>query len=146
MTTAWAHLPNAALIDAVLADVMVRPGVWDAVWREIKGPTISEAWDAAWGAAQDAVLAAARSAVRDAAWDAAQDTTWNAVKNTKATGGTILWGAARDVLFVLTAWDDCAHLLDLPSDTLRTMADLCDAPACHQAVLLLPYVLVKEST
>jgi hypothetical protein len=45
----------------------------------------------------------------------------------------------------LVAWDDCAPLLDLPSTTLRTMADLCDAPACHQAVLLLPYVLVKES-
>jgi hypothetical protein len=54
--------------------------------------------------------------------------------------------AAQDAILALIAWDDCAHLLDLPSTTLRTMADLCDAPACHQAVLLLPYVLVKEST
>ena len=102
--TAWAHLPNAALIDAVIADAKVRPVVWDA------------AQDAAWNAAWDVVCGAAWGAALGAAWDA---------------------------IYTLIAWDDCAHLLDLPSDTLRTMADLCDAPVCHQAVLLLPYVLVK---
>ena len=86
MATAWARLPNAKLIDAVLADVAARPK--------------------AWGVARD---------------------------------------AARDVIYALAAWDDCTYMLDLPSTTLRTMADICDAPACHQAVLLLPYVLVKES-
>ena len=31
--TAWAHLPNAKHIDAVLADARKRPGAWDAAWR-----------------------------------------------------------------------------------------------------------------
>ena len=52
--TAWAHLPNAKHIAAVLADARKRPGAWDA------------ARDAAWDAARDA----ARSAVQDAAWGA----------------------------------------------------------------------------
>ena len=43
--TAWAHLPNAQHIDAVLADARKRPGAWDAAWR------------AAWDAARDAVAA-----------------------------------------------------------------------------------------
>ena len=38
MATAWAHLPNAAHIDGIIADVKARPKVWDA------------AWGAAWGA------------------------------------------------------------------------------------------------
>ena len=30
--TAWAHLPNAALIDEVLASVRADPEEWDAAW------------------------------------------------------------------------------------------------------------------
>ena len=78
MTTAWAHLPNAAVIDAVIADAKARPDKWSAA-------------------------------------------------NTKV-------------------WDDCAYMLDLPSTTLRTMIDLCDAPACYQAAMLLVGALAKEVT
>ena len=56
--TAWAHLPNAKHIDAVLADARKRPGAWDAAQRA--------AWGAAWRAARDA----AQRAAWDAAWDA----------------------------------------------------------------------------
>ena len=40
--TAWAHLPNAKHIDAVLADARKRPGAWNAAG--------GAAGDAAWGA------------------------------------------------------------------------------------------------
>jgi len=121
MATAWAHLPNAALIDAVIAAAEARPKVWSAARIAARDAARDAAQTAAWNAAWDAVQGMGRAAT----WDAARNAAW-------------------DVVLGLLAWDDCAHLLDLPSTTLRTMADLCDAPACHQAMLLLPYVLVKE--
>ena len=70
--TAWAHLPNAKHIDAVLADARKRPG----------------AWDAAWGAARDAAWGAAWDAARPAAWDAAGD----------AIRALIAWDSSADLL------------------------------------------------
>ena len=64
MTTAWAHLPNAALIDWVMADVKERPQVWAAARTATRGA----AWDAA------------RTATRGAAWDAAWDAAWTAAR------------------------------------------------------------------
>ena len=70
--TAWAHLPNAKHIDAVLADVKARPEVWDAAQRA--------AWGAARDAARDAAWGAARSAVQDAAWGAIDAlVTWDSI-------------------------------------------------------------------
>ena len=55
MTTAWAHLPNAALIDEVLASLKAHPERWGT------------AQTAAWNEAQTA------------AWDAARDAAWSTV-------------------------------------------------------------------
>ena len=44
--TAWAHLPNAAHIDRILAHLKAHPDKWTAA-----------AWGAAWGAAWDAISA-----------------------------------------------------------------------------------------
>ena len=60
--TAWAHLPNAKHIDAVLADARKRPGAWDAAWRA--------AWDAARDAARDAAWGAIAALVT---WDSSAD-------------------------------------------------------------------------
>ena len=109
-TTAWAHLPNAHHIDAVLADVKARP----------------EVWKAAWGAARSAAGYAARSAAWDAAWDAA-------------------WVAAGYAILALIAWDSAADLLDLPADALRVLIDVAAPPVCHQAELLLPWAIVKQT-
>ena len=74
MTTAWAHLPNAAHIDRVLASPREFPEVWtaarDAAWTAAR----DAARDAAWGAARDAARGAAWTAAREAllaliAWD-----------------------------------------------------------------------------
>jgi hypothetical protein len=124
--TAWAHLPNAQHIDAVLADVKARPEVWttarDAAWDAAWDAVRDAARDAAWAAAGDAV----RDAVRDAVWDAAGVT-------------------ARAALAALIAWDSSADLLDCTPDVLRAMIDLAEPPVCHQAALLLPYAVVRSN-
>ena len=118
--TAWAHLPNARHIDAVLADARKRPRAWDAVW------------DAAWDAAQRA----ARRAAWDAARDGAQRAAWDAARTAART-------AARDAIAALVTWDSSADLLECTPDVLRAMIDLAEPPVCHQAALLLPYTIVR---
>ena len=59
--TAWAHLPNAAHIDEVLASLKAHPEKWtaarDAAWVTAWGAARVAAWDAAWGAAWYAIAA-----------------------------------------------------------------------------------------
>ena len=153
MTTkpAWSHLPNAKHIDAVLADVKVRPEAWTTA-RGAAGVT---AWDAAWAAAGgavrdaawDAALYTARTAARTAAWDEARDaalyTARTAVRN---AAWDAVWDAAWGALAALIAWDSSADLLECTPDVLRTMIDLAEPPVCHQAALLLPYAIVRFGT
>ena len=124
--TAWAYLPNAKHIDAVLADVKARPEAWTTA-RDA-------AWDAAWCAARDAAWDAAWCAARDAAWDAAWRAAWDAARD-----------AAWDAVAALVTWDSSADLLDCTPDVLRTMIDLAEPPVCHQAALLLPYAIVRSN-
>ena len=65
MTTAWAHLPNAAFIDEVLTSLRTRPKKWIAVQDTVRDTTWSAARSAAWGAARDAL--------RSTAWVVAGD-------------------------------------------------------------------------
>ena len=118
--TAWAHLPNAKHIDAVLADVKARPEAW------------TTAWGAAWRAARDA----AQRAARDAAWGAARAAAWDAARDAARD-------AAWDAIAALVTWDSSADLLDCTPDVLRVMIDLVEPPVCHQAALLLPYAIVR---
>ena len=137
--TAWAHLPNARHIDAVLADVRERPEAWTTA----RGA----AWDAAWAAAGDAVRGAAWTAAWDEARDAAGDAAWGAARGAVrdaawAAAGDAVWGAIRAII----AWDSAADLLDCTPDVLRAMIDLAEPPVCHQAALLLPYAIVRFGT
>jgi len=122
--TAWAHLPNAQHIDAVLADARKRPGAWDAARTAARTAARDAAWDAARRAAWAAAWDAARTAARDAAWCGAQR-------------------AARDAIAALVTWDSSADLLECTPDVLRAMIDLAEPPVCHQAALLLPYAIVR---
>ncbi len=126
--TAWAHLPNAKHIDAVLADARKRPGAWDAAWGAARTAARDAAQRAARDAARDAARTAARTAARDAAWDVA----WDAARD-----------AAWDAIAALVTWDSSADLLVCTPDVLRTMIDLAEPPVCHQAALLLPYAIVR---
>ena len=113
---AWAHLPNAALIDEVLASLKADPEKWDAARGAAWDAAQGAAWDAAWGAAWDAVWGTARAAARDAAWFRARDATWG-VAGGAARGAArgAAWGAAA----TLTAYDSAGQFMKLPVDHLR---------------------------
>ena len=111
-TTAWAHLPNARHIDAVLAHAKAHPGRW-------RGDGVGTSWPDAW----DALLDAARGAV----WDALQYSAWAASSNTS-------WVTIRGACLALFAVDDAGLLMDMPVDAVRTLAAAGHPPA----VLILP--------
>ena len=128
--TAWAHLPNAAHIDEVLASLKAHPEKWTAAWGAARYAAWDAAWDAAWGAAWDAAwdaaLGAALGAARDAAWDAARDAVLDATRD--ATRDAVLdatrdatrdaaWGA----ITALIAYDDAGQFMKLPVEQLKAM-------------------------
>ena len=127
MTSAWADLPNAALIDEVLTAMR------DAAPRAALGAARDAAWDAALYAAQRAALGAARDAARGAAGGAARGAAW---------------GAAWDAVAALVAWDDAAQLYPLAPAQLRLTAALLpdNDHRQHAAALLLPYAIAREMT
>ena len=130
--TAWAHFPNAAHIDRVLAHLKQHPDRWNAARGAAWNAAGGAAWDAAWSAAKSAT----RSATRDAAWDAAWSAAWDAARGPA-------WDAARGVIAALVAWDDCAYLLDQAPDFLRAQINLVGD---HRAILLLPAVIAMKET
>lgn len=105
-SSAWSHLPNAALIDEVLASVKTSPNRWDT--------------------ARDAVRNAARGTVRgaawDAAWDAARGNTWDAIWQAlqiaaKGTARSAAWNA----LLALIAYDDAGQFIKRPVSELQML-------------------------
>ena len=132
--TAWAHLPNARHIDAVLADVRKRP----------------EAWGTGGGGDYTAVALVAclregimqHSVVRHAAHNAAEQALlheeWATHRHNK-------WSEVTCVTDTLITWDSSADLLECTPDVLRAMIDLAEPPVCYQAALLLPYAIVRSN-
>ena len=120
--TAWAHLPNAALIDEVLASVKADPEKWcaarDATWNAAREATRDEAWEAAWEAAWDAVRGAARSAT----WIATRDATWGAARPAaRPAVRPAARPAAWSAVAVLIAYDDAGQFMKLPVEHLRRL-------------------------
>ena len=127
---AWSELPNAAHIDAILADAHARPVDWclaiiDAE-RVTPEPLHSEALIAGWCAAQQAG--------RVNAWQAYQTKYW-----------CTAWDQALIAMQTLVAWDESAALLDLTPDALRTIVNIYSGDVKHQAVLLLPAVIARRT-
>lgn len=122
MTTAWAHLPNAALIDEVLASLKAHPGKWYAAWNGTRNAASDAAWNEAWDAAWNATQHATRNATRNAAWstawstaqDAAKDAAWDAAWD-------IAWSVVRDVIAALTAYDDAGRFMKMPVKHLQRL-------------------------
>ena len=126
---AWDNLPNATLVDQVLAELRANPKAFAADWSEANAAAWSAARDAAdtaWGVAWAAARDAARDAANDAAWDAARGAAWC---------------AAWDAISAFIAYDDSPKYLEMTYEELRVWAVLSEDPA---AVLLVPYVLVRE--
>jgi len=128
-TTAWAHLPNAAHIDRVLASLEKNPEKWSTA----RGLTADAAWDGAREAAWDVAGSAAGYEARGAVWDAVRDAARGAVQGAAWDAARkAAWGAARDAILALVAWDDCAYMLELPEDVLKVLR----AVGNEQAILL----------
>ena len=128
--TAWAHLPNAAHIDRVLASAKANPDHWDKAWATPAWDALrAVAWAATWKATRatipitrdrDAAYTVSRSAVaQEAAWEVARDASCN-----------LVW----DAILALIAYDDCAYMLDSEPGELAILAAFSDP----RAVLLLP--------
>ena len=135
----WSHLPNAAHIDALLADVKARPKVWDASWYVVRDTIYADDGDAAENASWRAVRSTVRGAERDALLDAAWRTILDTIHDTAR-------GTAWRAISALITWDESAALLDLTPDALRTIISTCDGAVKYQAVLLLPAVIVRSNT
>ena len=97
-TTARAHLPNAAHIDAVIASLKANPNEWAKAYAGVEAPRY-------------AALAAARSVAWDVAWDAAV-----------VVARSVAWDVALDAILALIAYNDCAHMLDSEPDDLRILS------------------------
>lgn len=136
--SAWGHLPNARHIDWVIMSVEKYPHQWDAAWYVVCNSTRYAARDAARDAARNATRNATRDATRDAAFDTKR---WAIATIIGKAVHRIARGVAMDAIRALIAYDDCAHLLDMPSEQLKTWALLTEQPA---AVLLLPAVIARE--
>lgn len=122
MTTAWAHLPNAALIGEVLASLKAHPGKWDAAWGAASDATSDAAWSAARSAVSDAISGIARDAAQDAAWDAARDAARDAIWNaTSYMTWDVAWDATSDVIAALIAYDDAGQFMKMPVEHLQRL-------------------------
>ena len=132
MTTIWAHLPNAAHIDRVIASMKVNIDTWDAAWNTLpKLQSRDAAMNAAWNAARGMVLVQ----VRDVAWNAARGATTGTGSRTAAQY------TARYAILALCAYDDCAYMLDSDPGELAILAAFGDP----RAVLLLSACKVFHS-
>ena len=128
-TTAWAHLPNAAHIDRVIASAKANPGHWAAAWGAVR----EAAWDDAWEAVRDNGLGS-RNTWRISAWF----TTWVPFRDTEHEVSQYV---ARGALLALIAFDDCAYMLDSEPGELAILAEFGD----NRAILLLPACKVVHS-
>lgn len=117
MTTAWAHLPNAALIDEVLASFKARPDKWAAA----QGTRWSAAWNVAWDAAWSAAWTASRGAARAASLDAIPNVTRDATRTTA-------WDAASDAIAALIAYDDAGQFMKMPVEHLQRLYRIAPHP------------------
>ena len=125
MTTKWAHLPNAKYIDAVLASVKAYPDTWMLPGiKTYPFGYVYEAWDEDW----------------EPSWQEAWDTVQEAAMAAVQAAGQ--WGAVRDAILALIAYNDCAHLLTSNPDEVLALAKL-GVPA---ASLLFPACLVFNET
>ena len=140
--TAWAHLPNAAVIDEALADVAARPEAWAAGWSAVSARVGDRPWGSTWCAARGRAFSFAIHAGRGSTYDAIHLFILARCPIMADVGASL---SLKDAALALTAWDSSANLLALTPDALRTIIDTCDGDVKHQAVLLLPAVIARNT-
>ena len=138
----WAHLPNAAMINAVIADGKARPKVWNAAWgvvlARVEDHMLGGRWFEARRAAFDVIHKLSRSDAYAAAYVETRNVLADAAHDDVRT-------AMHDVLLALVTWPSSTDLLALTPDALRTIIATCDGDVKHQAVLLLPAVIARNT-
>ena len=138
--TAWAHLPNAKHIDAVLADVKARPEAWAPTYRVSTRAEvdvlIAQQKESCRTEMCAAVISALTTGPRSQGITDSEGRRWT-VRTTAAES------SALGSIYALILWDSAADLLDCTPDVLRAMVDMAEPPVCHQAALLLPYAIVR---
>ena len=105
-SSTWSHLPNAALIDEVLASIKTSPDRWATARDAVQGA----AWDAAWDAA------------RSATWGAIRGNTWNAIwRAVQIAAKGAARSAAWNALLALIAYDDADQFIKRPVSELQML-------------------------
>ena len=120
--TDWAHLPNAAHIDRVIASSKANPDQWASPREEsrnaVRDSLIQQVRAAAWGGARDIL----REQNRVEVWIEARDAAWNTAWNTARY-------FAQYAILALVAYDDCAYMLDSDPGELAILAAFGDPRA-----------------
>ena len=139
--TEWAHLPNAGLIDAMIAGALACAPGWIEARNALWGPW----WSAKWGR----IYSVDHEDWWGQALDAAKQLSEDTVDIARATqipmehiaGRAAVWGAAV-ALFV---WPASAERLDLSPEAVHELASTGVGDVKHQAVLLLPAVIARNT-
>jgi alpha-amylase/alpha-mannosidase (GH57 family) len=128
---AWDHLPNATHIDWVIESARQHQSQWTL------GRTPHD-WYRDYAAAEYRLRGSYRHSILLKTLTVARDELQSVIHPTvnKAVNA-----AASAAILALVVYDDCAHLLDMSGEQLRTWATLSEQPA---AALLLPAVIARE--
>lgn len=150
---AWADLPNARHIYAVLRDVRKQPKTW-AQAQEKLGSTpedrqrYSRLSKATEKVVWEASVSISRRDMLHRAWDAVfaafQYAPTSPEQAISVYERNLAWHAATNATDALITWDSSADLLPLsPQGLLELLQDPYSSRG-HQALLLLPYAFVRE--
>jgi len=125
MANAWDDLPNAKHIDRVMEHAVAHPDKWQRaaynVPVEVRADALNEFRDQMLAAGREEQCAAARAAI------------WGMLASHQRRIGE----SARTAITALVAWDDCAYILDLHPDVVRTLS----GAGNNAAILMLPAVI-----
>jgi hypothetical protein len=144
----WAKLPNAVWIDQVLENVISNWFAWSLTSNIALTPGDKSRWEdtgrvQAAQQAETEIIRQGREVIRDAAIDRASEYIcyiWSRFRDDNDSADSHVYFRIRcasvDAMLALVAWDDCAGLLESDVDSVKTLAQLGNAPA----LLLLPAV------
>ena len=119
------------IIDSILDDVRARPDTWRAAF--VASEDVNDALLVAWDVSEGRLRQPDAAAV------------WRDVLQATADQRGVV-GATRVVLRALAVWPESSALLDLTPDALRTIISTHEGDVKHQAVLLLPAVIARQSS
>jgi len=122
-STAWSHLPNAALIDLMLLNLATYPDQFAVL--DNSPPNAAQ---------RDTARQQMNDGKRDRVYHCAYDAAYRAAPNGMREKA---WRAVSGAMLALVTYDDAEQYLSMTAEELRLWAALSESPA---AILLQPYV------